>query len=109
MLRSRLAIGIPMTAVFVLILAVDTAYFAPWFPLWLGAMVVVMGLAAREVAGLLDGTEVGRPRGWSSAASWRSWHRTGRRTSWRCGSAAGRWPGAPSSRWPGRSGLSRRW
>ena len=61
MLPARLAIGIPLTAVLVLILVLDTRFFDPWFPLWLVSMLAVMGLAAREVAVLLEATDA-RPR-----------------------------------------------
>ncbi|RUL86230.1 phosphatidate cytidylyltransferase [Tautonia sociabilis] len=45
-----------MAAAFVLVLLVDTIYFAPWFPLWLLAMMVVMGLGAREISSLFQQT-----------------------------------------------------
>ena len=63
MLRARLAIGIPLTAVLVLILVLDTRFFDPWFPLWLASMLAVMGLAAREVAVLLEATDARPSRG----------------------------------------------
>lgn len=56
MLQTRLLIGIPLAAGFVAILVVDSIYFAPWFPLWLVAMLVAMGLAAREITNLFRET-----------------------------------------------------
>lgn len=62
MLLTRLLIGIPMAAGFVAILLIDTLYLAPWFPLWLVAMLVAMGLAAREITSLFQQTSA-RPDG----------------------------------------------
>jgi phosphatidate cytidylyltransferase len=56
MLLTRLLIGIPMAAAFVLVLFVDTYFFSPWFPLWLVAMLVGLGMGAREVANLFQQT-----------------------------------------------------
>lgn len=56
MLLTRLLIGVPMAAAFVLILALDTIFFAPWYPIWLVTMLVAMGMAAREIAALFQAT-----------------------------------------------------
>jgi phosphatidate cytidylyltransferase len=56
MLLTRLLIGIPMTAAFVLVLFVDSYFFSPWFPLWLVTMLVGLGMGAREVSNLFQQT-----------------------------------------------------
>ncbi|CAN5916249.1 phosphatidate cytidylyltransferase [soil metagenome] len=62
MLSTRLAIGIPMVVGFLAILWIDTRYLAPWYPLWVLSMLVVLGLAAVEIAALLSATSA-RPSG----------------------------------------------
>jgi phosphatidate cytidylyltransferase len=63
MLGTRLAIGIPMVAAFVLILWLDEALnLAPWYPLWFAAGTVLMGLASLEIIGLLNATSA-KPSG----------------------------------------------
>jgi phosphatidate cytidylyltransferase len=61
MLRTRLAIGLPMAAGFVLVLCLDE-FLAPWFPFWFVTAAVVLGHAALEIVGLLNETSA-RPAG----------------------------------------------
>ncbi len=62
MLSTRLAIGIPITLGFLIILWVDTRFLAPWYPLWLLTMLVILGLAAVEIANLFSATSA-KPSG----------------------------------------------
>jgi phosphatidate cytidylyltransferase len=62
MLAHRLATGSSLIALFLVILFVDETWLAPWFPLWVIAVVLVMGEAARELVGLLERTSA-RPSG----------------------------------------------
>src|SRR5438270_5164853 len=61
MLRTRLPIGLAMVAAFLLVMWIDE-HFAPWYPLWFVAVVVVIGHSALEVVGLLNETSA-RPSG----------------------------------------------
>jgi phosphatidate cytidylyltransferase len=61
MLGTRLAIGLPMVAGFVLFLWLDE-FLAPWFPFWLLTATVVLGHAAQEIVSLLSATGA-RPSG----------------------------------------------
>ncbi len=60
MLRTRLMFGIPLMAGFLLILTLDS-FIVPWFPLWFATMVIVMTLAASEVAAMLRNTSIPPP------------------------------------------------
>lgn len=55
MLRTRLAIGIPLALAIAAVLFVDVR-LAPYFPCWVLAMLVVLVSAGREVAALLGAT-----------------------------------------------------
>lgn len=57
MLSKRLAIGIPMAVVFVLILWLDE-FFAPWYPLWFATVLAGTGLAAAEIVALFRNTTI---------------------------------------------------
>lgn len=61
MLRTRLAIGIPIVAVVVGVLWIDDR-LGPWYPLWFVASLLLMGQTALEVIGLLNATSA-RPSG----------------------------------------------
>lgn len=55
MLSTRLAIGLSMVGVLLLVLCVDE-WFAPWFPLWFALAVLALGSAGLELVELLSGT-----------------------------------------------------
>jgi len=55
MLGKRLATGLTLVAVFVIVLGLDEA-LAPWFPLWFATVVVAIVACARELVGLLGET-----------------------------------------------------
>ena len=61
MLGTRLATGLTLVAVLLVILVGDE-WLAPWFPLWFVASMVVMVLGSRELVGLLSSTSA-RPSG----------------------------------------------
>jgi len=61
MLPTRLATSLFLSALFILLLVVDTR-FSPWFPLWLAATLLITGMAAREITALLSRTSA-RPLG----------------------------------------------
>ncbi len=55
MLATRLATGLTLVVVLLAILILDE-WLAPWFPLWFAASLVVLGLCAVELSGLLGAT-----------------------------------------------------
>jgi phosphatidate cytidylyltransferase len=57
MLRTRLAIGIPLTITIAAVLFLDVR-LDPYFPCWVVAMAVVLVSAAREVVGLLSAADL---------------------------------------------------
>ncbi len=61
MLSTRLAMGLSLVAVLLLILGLDE-YLAPWFPLWFAASMFVMGSCAQELVSLLKHTSA-KPAG----------------------------------------------
>jgi phosphatidate cytidylyltransferase len=61
MLGTRLVTGFTMAGLLIAVLFLDE-WLAPWFPLWLVVSLVVTGLAALELVGLLDQTSA-RPSG----------------------------------------------
>jgi phosphatidate cytidylyltransferase len=61
MLGTRLVTGLSMVAALLAILSLDE-WMAPYFPLWLALSLIVCGLAALELIGLLNATSA-RPSG----------------------------------------------
>ncbi len=62
MLAHRLATGLTLIALFVLVLFGDEWFFAPWYPLWSIATTVVLGWVALEMIDLLNASSA-RPSG----------------------------------------------
>jgi phosphatidate cytidylyltransferase len=56
MLVYRMATGLALIGGFLAILVLDELWFAPWYPLWFLCCLVFVGLAAREMIGLLAAT-----------------------------------------------------
>ena len=55
MLAHRLATGLTLVALFLAVIILDE-FLAPWFPLWLVTVTVVVMACARELVGLLGAT-----------------------------------------------------
>ncbi|HWE36260.1 MAG TPA: phosphatidate cytidylyltransferase [Isosphaeraceae bacterium] len=63
MLRTRLAFGVLMIGAFVTVLGLDEGLgLAPWYPHWFVTGLIVLGMAALEIVGLLNQTSA-RPSG----------------------------------------------
>jgi phosphatidate cytidylyltransferase len=61
MLAHRLATGLTLVAAFLAVLILDE-FLAPWFPLWLVTVTIVITLGSRELVGLLGETSA-KPSG----------------------------------------------
>src|SRR5579871_6338664 len=61
MLAHRLATGLTLVAAFLAVIILDE-FLAPWFPLWLVTVVVVITLGSRELVDLLGATSA-KPSG----------------------------------------------
>ena len=55
MLATRLATGLTLVVVFLAVLCLDE-FLAPWFPLWLATVSIVIALGSKELVDLLEAT-----------------------------------------------------